>query len=81
MKETQQHPQQEAETVGMSRTPHTYQAFLLRLWQEEDSEHIRATLEDAQTGQRLGFANLQHLFAFIKQVTDYQSDKDDPLSS
>ncbi len=79
MKETEQHSHHQAEEMSQERTqnmPQTYQAFLLRLWHEDGSPQVRATLEDAQTRQRIGFANLQHLFTFIERVTNHQPDKD-----
>lgn len=47
-------------------------AFLLRLWHccEEDGKPVwRASLEDAHTGERLGFASLDALVSFLKQGT------------
>lgn len=79
MKKTDQLSPNKVEEVGKSHTPsppHMYQAFLLRLWHEEGSSMVRATLEDAQSGQRMGFANLQHLFAFLERVTNHQPDKE-----
>ncbi len=44
-------------------------AYLLRLWQVrgEDGMAWRASLESARTGERVGFASLQDLFAFLEQ--------------
>jgi hypothetical protein len=49
-----------------------YMAFLLRLWcvTDEDGVVWRASLEDAHTGERRGFAELQSLFAFLVEHTD-----------
>ena len=44
-----------------------YQAYLLRLWREGDHEPWRATLEDPHTGQRLGFAHIDRLVAYLKR--------------
>ncbi len=46
-----------------------YMAFLLRLWciDEGDSAVWRASLEDAHTGERYGFADLTSLFEFLKE--------------
>jgi len=46
-----------------------YMAFLLRLWavREADALHWRASLEDAQTGERRGFADLDRLCEFLEQ--------------
>jgi hypothetical protein len=46
-----------------------YRSYLLRLWCTKPSEPgcWRASLEDSHTGERLGFANLEELFAFLIQ--------------
>lgn len=46
-----------------------YMAFLLRLWavREADVLQWRASLEDAQTGERRGFADLERLCEFLEQ--------------
>ena len=46
-----------------------YLAYLLRLWQEDDSTPWRATLENAHTGERHGFASLGRLLAFLQDQT------------
>jgi hypothetical protein len=45
-----------------------YLAYLLRLWQIQDKGKIgwRASLENAHTGERRGFAGLAELFAFLE---------------
>ncbi|MFN8595896.1 MAG: hypothetical protein U0559_06900 [Anaerolineae bacterium] len=47
-----------------------YRAYLLRLWltDGEDAAVWRASLEDPRTGERRGFADLESLFAFIKDI-------------
>ena len=51
-----------------------YIAFLLRLWPEGASSSYaanwRATLENAHTGERLGFASLEQLFAHLMQLVE-----------
>ena len=44
-----------------------YLAYLLRLWQVTDAGKLvwRASLEDPHTGERLGFASLEALIAFL----------------
>jgi hypothetical protein len=51
-------------------------AFLLRLWCVRDADAIqwRASLEDAQTGERQGFANLERLCEFLAQSCTNASD-------
>ena len=53
-----------------------YMAFLLRLWCVRDADAIqwRASLEDAQTGERQGFANLELLCEFLVQRCTNASD-------
>jgi hypothetical protein len=47
----------------------SYRAYLLRLWRVNSEAarrtEWRASLEDPRTGERLGFANLEQLFAFL----------------
>jgi hypothetical protein len=44
-----------------------YLSYLLRLWSTEPSEsgYWLASLEDLHTGRRIGFANLEELFAYL----------------
>lgn len=61
----------------MSDQPPCYLAFLLRLWcvAEEDGVVWRASLSDAHTGERRGFADVQLLYVFLdKQINDARSD-------
>jgi len=53
--------------VTKART--NYLAFLLRLWCEDDDATWRATLESSRTGERLGFADLAALLAFLRETT------------
>jgi hypothetical protein len=53
----------------MNKAPKRYHAFLLRLWPELP-DGWRATLEDARTGQRLGFASLEQLFAHLLHLAE-----------
>ncbi len=48
-----------------------YRSYLLRIWQADGSAASgwRASLEDPRTGERVGFANLEQLFAFLMQGT------------
>ena len=54
---------------GKSMKKNDYLAYLLRLWQEEGAVSWRATLENVHTGEQVGFANLEKLFAFLRQFT------------
>ena len=66
-----------------------YYSYLLRLWREssagdtgpelpessEPGEWVwRASLESPQAGERQGFANLEDLFAFLRQQTSLISE-------
>jgi len=43
-----------------------YYAYLLRLWREEGpEENWRASLENARTGERIGFASLADVFGYL----------------
>jgi hypothetical protein len=47
-----------------------YLAYMLRLWQVgEDKKAWRASLENAHTGARQGFASLDALLAFLEDQT------------
>jgi hypothetical protein len=52
-----------------------YLAYLLRLWQVRNKEHIgwRASVEDAHTGEKVGFAHLDELVAFLRERTGLAS--------
>ncbi len=51
-----------------------YHAFLLRLWREEVQLPWRASLENPHTGEKLHFAKLDRLIAFLQQVDDGEGD-------
>ena len=59
---------------GMKTEPNHYYAYLLRLWPEhteaEGAAGWRATLEDARSGERLGFASLEQLFAHLMTIAE-----------
>jgi hypothetical protein len=46
-----------------------YRAYLLRLWRVDDAGRPvwHASLEDAHTGERCGFPDLERLFDFLKE--------------
>jgi len=56
-----------------------YLAYLLRLWQVKvhGKTTWRASLESSLTGERLGFASLDELFAYLQRQTGAMSDADD----
>jgi hypothetical protein len=49
--------------------PETYRSYLLRLWRGNRSGGTgwRASLEDPHSGERIGFGNLEQLFAFLME--------------
>jgi hypothetical protein len=51
--------------------PRDYAAYLLRLWREKGGGAIRwrASLQDPHSGERVGFANLEELFGFLRRET------------
>ena len=48
-----------------------YLAYLLRLWQVHNKGEIgwRASVENAHTGEKVGFAHLDELVAFLRERT------------
>ncbi len=51
------------------------QSFLLRFWSssERGNSTWHASLEDPHTGERIGFADLEHLFAYLMELTEKPS--------
>ena len=49
-----------------------YLAYMLRLWKLGDGENAvwHASLEDPHTGERLAFANVETLIAFLQGQTE-----------
>jgi hypothetical protein len=58
----------------MNRETNRDFTFLLRLWSENGdfpgTAGWRAILEDARSGDRLGFANLEQLFEHLMQLAE-----------
>lgn len=50
----------------------TYLAYMLRLWQvdRQGQPEWRASLESPHTGERLGFADVAQLLAFLQEKTE-----------
>jgi hypothetical protein len=55
----------------MTQDQSVYHSFLLRLWEAKaDGESgWRASLEQVDTGERLGFTDLAELFRFLESLT------------
>lgn len=47
-----------------------YQAYMLRIWQEDEELPWRASLQNPHTGEQHHFATLSHLFAFLEAQTN-----------
>jgi len=60
-----------------------YLAYLLRLWRvgKEDEAAWRASLEDAHTGERQGFADLATLLAFLEAETERSGRRQEPADA
>ena len=62
----------------MHNEPKLSYTFLLRLWPATPGRTApdgwRATLENARTGERLGFAGLEQLFAHLLQLAESSGD-------
>ena len=56
-----------------------YLSYLLRLWQSGQGKEAvwRASLESPLSGERLGFATLKDLFAFLETQAKSARDQDD----
>ena len=50
-------------------TTTTYQAYMLRIWQESDDLPWRASLQNPHTGEQKNFATLAHLYTFLDRQT------------
>ncbi len=49
----------------MPGRPADYYAYLIRLWRTEPDGPWRASLEDARTGERIGFSDLAQAYAYL----------------
>ncbi len=66
----------------MGREQAKYQAYLLRLWQIRAAGRWvwRASLEDAQSGSRLGFDSVEALCCHLQRSGDAAPDGDDRVA-
>jgi hypothetical protein len=60
--------------------PHHYQAYILRVWQDErDGERVVfASLEDSHTRQKKVFAGLPALLAFLENTARAEMVEEQP---
>jgi hypothetical protein len=65
--------------VSPTKKPGEYMAYMLRIWPLRNKSRLlwRATLENAQTGERVGFASLDELFDYLRQQTGQASRPDE----
>ena len=56
--------------IGMNKNLQDYNAYLLRIWREEEGLPWRATLQNPHTGEQEGFASVEQLIAFIRHKTE-----------
>lgn len=61
----------------MSNRSPSYFSYLLRLWPITIQGQLmwRASLEHPHTGERMGFASLERLFAFLQDQTRLSGDE------
>lgn len=70
--------------VDPDRSPTTYVAYMLRLWQAGswDGRPVwRASLENPHTGERLAFGDTKALFAFLAELTASLAEARSPSAS
>jgi hypothetical protein len=61
--------------------PSGYAAFLVRLWQGGEEGQWRASAQSVQTGEKVLFASLAELFAFLEgQTLDGPADDQVPVT-
>jgi|RhiMetdeSRZDD1v2_1073273.scaffolds.fasta_scaffold533859_4 hypothetical protein len=67
----------------MDKQQTTSLSYLVRLWATGAGHQQvwRASLEDAQSGERRGFANLEQLFVFLMEQTEQSGDPPDAQST
>lgn len=54
----------------MANRPTIYLAYLLRLWRSGPDSPWRASLEDPQTGERMGFSDLGAMLQYLQRKTE-----------
>ena len=68
----------------MARGPPDYLSYMLRMWRARERGMPywrmpvwRASLQSPQTGERMGFATLDALFAFLREQTGVATARED----
>lgn len=65
----------------MHKPSKPYVAYLLRLWRaREVRDTWRISLEEAQTHELHGFANLEEVFAFLQQAVEGEGAEEEASS-
>ncbi len=64
----------------MGTDKYTYRSYLLRLWRRNKQQQSSwyASLEDPETGTRVGFADLQALIAYLEAELNDLAEQDNP---
>ncbi len=62
MKRTQLFPQPNSETPT-----DLYRSYLIRFWRSHPLGELRVSLQNIQTGESTPFANVETLFAYLKE--------------
>ncbi len=67
--------------ISTVKPANSYQAYLLRLWQESPDSRWRFTLEDPHTNERHAFSGVEVFIQFLMEMTETEAPKgDDTLS-
>lgn len=67
------------DTLNDTQERRDYLSYLLRLWRVGKENAVwRASLESPHTGERIGFAGLDELFAFLQQQTSDEASALEP---
>ncbi len=66
----------------MTEKSRQYLAYMLRVWSIKDDQKVlwRASLQNAQTSERRGFASLEDLFEYLRSQAAAMTDQDRPKS-
>ena len=63
--------------ISAAQPANSYQAYLLRLWQESPDGRWRFTLEDPHTNKRHAFNGVEVFIQFLMEMTETESPKAD----
>lgn len=67
--------------ISTVKPANSYQAFLLRLWQESPDSRWRFTLEDPHTNERHAFNGVEVFIQFMMEMTETKDPKADVMRS